>query len=356
MTSPGIPKPIPAPAALPPSPPLLLTIRFSASLPDLELDIPHPGSTTIVSLKHLIRARLDKQNARRRLRFIHGGKVLPETAVLSAVLRAHPPPPPSVYDQRRRASDEIRGKVDQKRGDGKGKGKSVPGRPPAQPRIYVNCSIGDELTASELESEARAAAVPAPTLQYQTQLHPNSNQHAPSLGANTTTSTITGGVGGVAAAPRGFDRLRAAGFTASEVNQLRLQFRGIHASRYTPDTLPSPDSFRRMEDAWIDDNSNTLTTSSNPSTTTDPNTLGGGGGGGMLGLGGGGGDSDETGMVGMVDVLIRGVITGFLWPLGSAGWLLHEEGMSSDRWRFMVGVGVLFGVLIGFIRAISGDK
>jgi hypothetical protein len=140
----------------------------------------------------------------------------------------------------------------------------------------------------------------------------------------------------------------SAGFTASEVNQLRLQFRSIHASRYTPDTLPSPDSFRRMEDSWIDDNGAAMPTSLNSNHNASN--------GGVLAMGGGGTDSDEVGLVAMVDVLIRGVITGFIWPLGSAGWLIREEGMSSDRWRFMLGVGVIFSVLIGFIRAISGDK
>lgn len=94
-----------------------------------------------------------------------------------------------------------------------------------------------------------------------------------------------------------------------------------------------------MEDAWIDDNGASVPTS----TSATP-------------LGGNGTDSDEVGLVALVDVMIRGVITGFMWPLGSAGWLVREEGMASGRWRFMVGVGVLFSVLIGIIRSISGEK
>ncbi|KAI8625460.1 DUF2407 C-terminal domain-containing protein [Xylariaceae sp. FL1651] len=361
-------------------PPLLLTIRFSAALPDLELDIPRPGATTVVSLKHLIRSRLDKANARRRLRFIHGGKILPDTAVLSSVLRAPPPPPPSSssaypYDGRpsgnSKASLSGAGKqaatADGRNASGRGaagpesnesatsksKGKFIPGRPEPSPRIYVNCSIGDELTPAELHAEAQAAALPPPTSHHAPpSQHPASASLDTGLGAATgpsptTTTTPT---------PRGFDRLLSAGFTASEVNQLRLQFRSIHASRYTPDTLPSPDSFRRMEDAWIDDNGAVAMPASTGGSDADNNGDAAGGGGGMLGLGGGGTDSDEVGLVATIDVLIRGVITGFIWPLGSAGWLIREEGMSSDRWRFMVGVGVLFSVLIGFIRAISGDK
>ncbi|KAI1352740.1 DUF2407 C-terminal domain-containing protein [Xylaria sp. FL0043] len=339
-------------------PPLLLTIRFSAALPDLELDIPRPSATTVVSLKHLIRSRLDKAHARRRLRFIHGGKILPDTAVLSSVLRALPPPPPphpppsslrtgnasADAERRRRADDEDGGADGSATGKGKSKGKSIPGRPEPSPRIYVNCSIGDELSSSELESEARAAALPPPSSQVSS-LHTSSTTPTPTT---TTTGESTGST--TTAAPRGFERLLSAGFTPSEVNQLRLQFRSIHSSRYTPDTLPSPDSFRRMEDAWIDDNGAAM-----PAATSGASGDGGGGGG-MLGMGGGGGDSDEVGLVGIVDVLIRGVITGFIWPLGSAGWLIREEGMASERWRFMVGIGVMFGVLIGFIRAISGDN
>ncbi|KAK5632582.1 hypothetical protein RRF57_008296 [Xylaria bambusicola] len=324
-------------------PPLLLTIRFSAALPDLELDIPRPGATTVVSLKHLIRSRLDKAHARRRLRFIHGGKILPDTAVLSSVLRAPLPPPPSQRSENglSTTNPERQGVEDNAAAKGgKSKGKSIPGRPEPAPRIYVNCSIGDELSSSELESEAKAAALPPPTSSSL-----NASPATPGLGLTTATGTPVSTT--TSAPPRGFDRLLSAGFTASEVNQLRLQFRSIHSSRYTPDTLPSPDSFRRMEDSWIDDNGAAMPTAA----------IGAGanGSGGMLGMGGGGTGSDELGLVALVDILVRGVIIGFIWPLGSAGWLIREEGMSSDRWRFMVGIGIMFGVLIGFIRAISGD-
>ncbi|KAI3319096.1 DUF2407 C-terminal domain-containing protein [Xylariaceae sp. AK1471] len=354
MTSPTAP---PKSPLLPPTP-LLLTIRFSASLPDLELDIPRPSLTTVVSLKHLIRSRLEKSHARKRIRFIHGGKILPDTAVLSSVLRAPPPPPPStsLHDgrststiHRGSAEDGSLGGKDESASKNKSKGKSIPGRPEPSPRIYVNCSIGDELSPSELEAEARAAALPPPASFSSSPSHLShpshpSSQHPSSRPAGSGLSVAT-----TTTVPRGFDRLLSAGFTASEVNQLRLQFRSIHSSRYTPDTLPSPDSFRRMEDSWIDDNGAAMPTSLTNSSSVNN-------GGGMLGMGGGGTDSDEVGLVAMVDVLIRGVITGFIWPLGSAGWLIREEGMSSDRWRFMLGVGVIFSVLIGFIRAISGDK
>lgn len=332
---------------IPQPPPLLLTIRFSAAIPDLELDIPHPSSTTVISLKHLIRARLSEPNSQRRLRFIHGGKILPDNAVLSSVLRPPPPPPPSSPSpsllgssygyssdpQRKGVNSSISVGADTDASSkGKGKGKSIPGRPEPSQRIYVNCAIGDSLTTSELAAEASAAAAPPPT---QTHPFPPSSPHGASplpLSPGTPQRSTS-------SAPRGFDRLLSAGFTAAEVNALRLQFRSIHSARYTPDTLPSPDTFRRMEDAWIDDNGSSVPTSASATP-----------------LGGNGTDSDEVGLVALVDVMIRGVITGFMWPLGSAGWLVREEGMASGRWRFMVGVGVLFSVLIGIIRSISGEK
>ncbi|KAH9898763.1 DUF2407 C-terminal domain-containing protein [Xylariomycetidae sp. FL2044] len=346
----------PAPAAAA-APPLLLTVRFSAALPDLELDIPHPSRTTVVSLKHLIRARLSEPNSQRRLRFIHAGKILPDTAVLSSVLKTTslpPPPPPQAsspsahynnrsggannnggygYDDDRPTSDSSSNNK---------KGKSVPGKPQPPQRIYVNCSIGDSLTTAELEAEAALALSSSSSSSPQ---HPHQGPVPPAGSAAPSPPP-----------PRGFDRLLHAGFTPSEVNQLRLQFRSIHSSRYTPDTLPSPDTFRRMEDAWIDDNNSSVSnpnndTPNNPN--TSPTTLIGGGG-----LAGSGTDTDELGggVAALVDVMIRGVVTGFVWPLGSAGWLVREEDMASGRWRFMVGVGVLFSVLIGIVRAISGDK
>ncbi|KAH6657645.1 DUF2407 C-terminal domain-containing protein [Truncatella angustata] len=305
------PPPLPTPSA----PPLSLTIRFSASVPDLDLDIPRPSQTTVISLKHLIRSRLAEPNSQRRLRFIQGGKILPDTAALSSVLRAPPPPP----------------RADDGRDASKGKGKGVANRPPLQ-RIYVNCSIGDSLTDAELKAEEEAASVPVsePSPSPLRATSPGS----PRMPAPINTSSST---------PRGFDRLLNAGFSAAEVNQLRLQFRSIHSSRFTPDTLPSPDSFRRMEDGWIDDNGAAVTTT--------------GGGGGAAGVGGGGGfESDEVGLLGWLDAMIWGMAVGFMWPLGSVGWLTREHGIHSDRLKVMITGGVMLSLLIGIVRAISGEK
>ncbi|KAK8093647.1 hypothetical protein PG997_000332 [Apiospora hydei] len=320
------PSPNLTPAPLSPQP-LSLTIRFSASIPDLDLEIPHPAQTTVVSLKHLIRGRLAEPNSQRRLRFIQGGRILPDTAALSAVLRAPPPAPPSRYE-------EYESLVQRQ-----GQGQKHPQPPPPPQRIYVNCSIGDSLTTSELESEAKAALSPPPT---------NLARGPPTPGGpnNATGTTTATNNNHSQPSPRGFDRLLNAGFTPAEVNQLRLQFRSIHSSRYTPDTLPSPDSFRRMEDSWIDDNG----AAAMP--TTASNT--GGGSGGLDDEGGGGGNN--AGLAGHLDALVWGVVTGFMWPLGSFGWLVRQHGIHSDRWKFMVCVGVFFSFLIGIVRSISGGK
>ncbi|KAH7021241.1 DUF2407 C-terminal domain-containing protein [Microdochium trichocladiopsis] len=347
--------------------PLHLTIRFAASLPDLELDILHPSSTTVVSLKHTIRSRLDAPDSERRLRFIHAGKILPDAAALSTVLKAPLPPPPRADSTAGSFGDfasRLSGNRDKSRTRGDsgghddshdsaatgGKGKSVPGRPLAQ-RIYVNCSIGASLTTAELEAEAEAAAAP-PTA---SPLSPSRQPSAIPSRASTPLGHDGTPLPSTTAAPRGFDRLLNAGFTSAEVNQLRLQFRSLHSSRFTPDTMPSPDSFRRMEDAWIDDNH---------AGSSGGNTDGGGsaGAGASWGEDGGAGggntggstDTDETGLAGLTDVMIRGIATGFLWPLGSAGWLAREEGLASQRWRFMVGIGIAFSFLLGIIRTISG--
>ncbi|KAK8863297.1 DUF2407 C-terminal domain-containing protein [Apiospora arundinis] len=329
-----------APSMPTPSPPqpLSLTIRFSASIPDLDLEIPHPAQTTVVSLKHLIRGRLAEPNSQRRLRFIQGGRILPDTAALSAVLRAPPPAPPSRYDE----YDALVSPGNSNSTGDKGKGKNIPNRPPPPQRIYVNCSIGDSLTTTELEAEAKAALVPVapPSSPLLRPVSPGS----PSSGNTPNNNAAANGQTQQQATPRGFDRLLNAGFTPAEVNQLRLQFRSIHASRYTPDTLPSPDSFRRMEDSWIDDNG----AAAMPTTASNA--------GGSLDASGEENGGNNAGLSGHLDALVWGVVTGFMWPLGSFGWLVRQHGIHSDRWKFMVCVGVFFSFLIGIVRSISGGK
>lgn len=330
--------------------PLLLTVRFSTSLPDVLLDIPRPATTTVVALKHLIRSRLAEPSSQRRLRFIHGGKILPDGAVLSAVLKAPPPPPGP--------GSGGRGGVDG--GDPKGKGKAVAGSGGPPQRVYINCSIGDSLTDEELKKEAEAAEAPVPLAPGVSGAHGTAKGKA-GTGASSGLEVDTGngaaggrgfqargGTGTVDAAsgertPRGFDRLLAAGFTAAEVNQLRLQFRSIQAARHTPDTMPSPDTLRGMEDTWMDNNNDA-----------------GSGYGPGAGLEVGGGapadPAEEFGMNGLLDALIPGMMVGFVMPLATVMWLVREEGLLSKRWRVLMSFGFVLSLAIGVIRALSGES
>jgi hypothetical protein len=274
---------------------LHLTIRFTTSIPDLLLDISEPERTTVVALKHLLRSRLEPPTSQHRLRFIHGGKLLKDDDVLYAVLKIPPPPP--------RLSDP------------KGKGKAV--EPPTQ-RVYINCSIGDALTPSELSAEAFRATQSTSKASKEAEDDSKSGSTIP---ATSTTPAV-----------RGFDRLLSGGFTAAEVNQLRLQFLSIQSNIHTPETMPSPTTLRRMEDAWIDDNAGNT----------------------GAGTAAGGFDFGEDGLGGAaLDDLLWGNVMGFLWPLGCVGWAMHEEGVWSGRRKMAVFTGFMLSLTFGMLRVMS---
>jgi hypothetical protein len=274
--------------------PLQITVRFTTSIPDLLLDIPNQNETTVIALKHLIRSKLEAPTSKHRFRLIHSGKLLKDDDVLSAVLKIPPPPP--------RAPDP------------KGKGKSIE---PPPPRVYINCSIGDGLSAGELSAEAVAATA---SLQKSKERDPSSDRKDDNLSQST------------APAPRGFDRLLSGGFTPAEVNQLRLQFLSIQSNIHTPDTMPSPEMLRRMEDAWIDDNAGNTGT----------------------GAGEGGFDFGDDGLGGgALDDLLWGNIIGFLWPLGCIGWIIREGGVWSGRRQIAVFTGFVLSIIFGMLRVVS---
>jgi hypothetical protein len=282
------------PSAPEASTPLRVTVRFTTSIPDLLLDIPDPNETTVISLKHLIRSQLEAPTSKHRFRLIHSGKLLKDDDPLSAVLKIPPPPP--------RAPDP------------KGKGKAIE---PLPPRVYINCSIGDALSAAELSAEASAATA-------------SSNK---SKERDTSSDRKDGSASqSTAPAPRGFDRLLSGGFTPAEVNQLRLQFLSIQSNIHTPDTMPSPETLRRMEDAWIDDNAGN----------TGARAGEGGFDFGDDGLGGG-----------ALDDLLWGNIMGFLWPLGCIGWIIREGGVWSRRRQIAVFTGFVLSITFGMLRVVS---
>ncbi|KAK7229342.1 hypothetical protein V2G26_001512 [Clonostachys chloroleuca] len=283
--------------------PLCLTIRFSNSLSDLNLDIPSPESTTILGLKRLLRSKIDSRN---RLRLIYQGRLLADSSALSSVLKPPLQPPPTASQDHHH--------------DPKGKGKAKAAdddalSPPL--RIYVICSIADdELSQPELDAEAAAADLP-PALDQDGLLSGSVQQKASTRPR-----------------PRGFDRLLTSGFTSSEISTLRTQFASIHADRYPPDAPPSPDTLRGLEDSWIDSNAF---------------------GQGLATTAGGGEDASGLGQ-GIDDIFIRAMMIGFFWPLGSLTWLLRQEGLWNDKWQIFVAAGAVLSLLVGTIVSISGGR
>lgn len=261
--------------------PLHLTIRFTTGHEDLNLDIPSPSRTNTLQLKQQIRKSLPDDVSSNRLRLIYSGRILQDAQILSTVLKAPPPPPPSTSK----------------------KGKE-PELPPS--RIYINCSIGDVLTPKELEEENKESRIPSP---IDTNHQPRPATTAPQ--------------------PRGFDRFLDS-MPAAEVADLRAQFLARLANSHTPDTMPSPTSLRRMEDAWIDE--------------------------GADGAGGGGGGHGRMEVEGELDDFFWGTLMGFLWPLGMLGWGGRdgpEGGMWSERRKMAVWTGVMISLGFGIVREMS---
>lgn len=226
---------------------------------------------------------------------------MPDTAALSSVFKHPTAPIPQSIDH-----------VDPK-GKGKGRAADVKLHTVAQEqRIYVNCSIGDEVTAEELDEERKGASLPP----------------------DASTATTSGSTPPTSTRPRlrGFERLLQSGFTASEIATLRTQFASIHNERFAPDALPSPDTMRGLEDAWIDNNAGDVP--SNAATRAF--------------------EDEGSSMATVLDVLIRGMMIGFFFPLGSMTWLLRQDGIWSEKWQIFVGSGVVLSLTVGIVMGLSG--
>ncbi|KAI9038933.1 DSC3 family protein [Aspergillus affinis] len=312
--------------------PLYLTIRFSASIADLPLDVLYPETTTAAGLKQLVRTRLPPNLSSHRLRLIYAGRGLEDTVALATSLKL--PPSPARSPRVLPNHDDS----DTTPLDPKGKGKA-PVRDP--PRLYIHCSIGDiVLSATDLVAEAAASS----TLQQQQQESEKDGSSAQRSGLYTTHqqqqrqwqqphgSTTT-------PAPRGFDRLLSAGFTAAEVTALRSQFMAIQSVSRTPDTMPSGAELRELEDRWMDEGSSSMTAGAE------------GGGGTALA------DDDDggfgAGSRGAMDDMLWGAVMGFFWPVGCAMWLRREEGVWSWRKGLAVFVGVVVNVAFGAMRMMN---
>lgn len=283
--------------------PLDVVVRFSTSSPDLILHVDKPSSTSNLTLKHRIRSQLEASAATARLRLIHSGKVLADNAALEKSVSVTRPPPPS---------DESK--------SAKAKGKQ-PLRDVVRPaaRVYIHCSIGDALSSVELAAEAKIAQEADAALESKaTQTTTETEQRSGQEDASTTP------------APRGFDRLLSAGFTAAEVASLRAQFLAIQAHTHTPDTMPTGPDLLALEERWLDNTSNTAA---------------------------GGGDGDTGGFgaedAGGLEDMLWGNLLGFFWPIGAMCWLMREEGVWSRRRQIAVLSGFLVNLTFGFLRVMN---
>jgi len=326
-----------------------LIVRFTAAIPDLPLDIEHPSTTTTLSLKGLIRRHLPSNLSSNRLRLIHAGKVLPDTAALSASLNLknghHASSPPASPSSKSKGKAAIR--------------ENGPGPPPT--RIYIHCSIGDALPASALTAEATTAA------ELEAQLTA-ARQRRKSTSSGTLAEAASGwlrasGLGALAAghgsgdsgggnddsgsgsgdagtqqqrsttpAPRGFDRLAGAGLAAADIAGLRNAFRAHLAHTHTPDTMPHGEALLALEDRWLD------------------GSAGEEGGAGAEG-GAGGFDDDAEGSA--LDDMLWGNVMGFFWPIGAIVWGFREEGVWTRRRAIAVFTGLMVNLVFGFARVSS---
>lgn len=313
--------------------PLLLTVRFSASIPDLFLDIETPETTTAAGMKQLIRTHIPSDLSAHRLRLIYAGRGLEDATPLTISLRL--PPSPTRTPNPNVSDDGSKEDADNRKRE---KGKA-PIR--EQPRLYIHCSIGDIiLSEADLAEEAAIASTLLKEQQNGTadegydlkkkkqEQQKKQQQWEEQEQASTTTP-----------APRGFDRLLTAGFTAAEVTALRSQFMAVQSVSRTADTMPSGAELRDLEDRWLDEG-----------TTAGGTTMGGVGAGGGVG---GGGFADDEGEFGAIDDMLWGAIMGFFWPIGCAMWLRREEGVWSWRKGLAVFVGVVVNAAFGAMRIMN---
>src|SRR5205814_1010351 len=114
-----------------------LTVRFSASIPDLLLTLPNPHQATTSTLKQQIREHLPTEFATRRIRLIYAGKALVDNATLSSSLKRQHSRTPS------RPSTPLPPDTENPPGSARSKGKAPVRDPPSASRIYIHCSIGD---------------------------------------------------------------------------------------------------------------------------------------------------------------------------------------------------------------------
>jgi hypothetical protein len=66
-------------------------------------------------------------------------------------------------------------------------------------------------------------------------------------------------------------------------------------------------------------------------------------------------DEDVYGLAAATGPLIKGMLIGFVFPLGVIGWLGKEDGVWSGRMHGFVVLGVLLSVSVGLVRGLTGE-
>jgi hypothetical protein len=308
---------------------IYLIIRFTASIPDLPLTISSPQVLTTLSLKRLIRTHLPPAHASSKLRLIYAGKVLSDTTALSVFFKFLPPPPPrSTHNGPHHPSAK-----------GKEPIRDLPSPldPSNAPRLYIHCSLGDPLPPADLAAEASAALTSETALAKQlSKSTTNASKHTPS---GSTASVSRRDSAAAPAAPQGFDRLLATGFTTTEIASLRSQFLTNISFTHTPDNMPTGAALRALEDRWLDSSAHEAGGGDAAAATTAAAQ------GGEDGWGAGFGVDD-----GGLDDMLFGYLTGFFWPLAAGVWGMREEGIWTRRRQVAVVVGVVLNCCFGFMR------
>lgn len=203
--------------------PITVVIKFSdGNIPDYTIERENVHELTISGIRQEIRSKVGGITINRRLRLIHGGKVLSDQSDLARELAGTV----TIHDDGR-ITHEVQPNV----------------------KVFVHCAVGDILTGQELKHEEEF------------------DNRVPTR--NTLPEL------------RGFDQLRSTGFTEDDIVQLRQQFGRIHGyggvsnsdsitERGEVDAdgdangaidpeggpanrdFPPSDELRRMEEQWIE--------------------------------------------------------------------------------------------------------
>lgn len=165
-------------------------VRFLNNLADLELPVlPVTGISTLL-IRQTIRTARPAETGTKRLRLLHNGRILTATTNFARDVCRY------VFSDE---EDEA-------------------------PKVYVHCLVGDELEPLALADEDRLDRL---------QIEQQQQQQQQLEGQQRT----------------GFDRLRDAGFSALDIDELRAQFRAMYGDALEHE---SPEALRQLEDQWID--------------------------------------------------------------------------------------------------------